>query len=394
MIKKKVVPSLRFKGFDDEWVGNKLQSLGEFTKGRHYSKNDLCAVGTPIILYGRLYTRYETIISKIDTFVMEKHDSLYSRGGEVLVPSSGETPEDIARASTVLMQGVLLGGDLNVMYPNKLLNSIFLALSISHGVLQKELSNKAQGKSVVHVRNADLQELNLFYPLYTEQTQIGEFFKNIDQLINVNQKKYDKLLNIKKALLEKMFPQQGETVPKLRFDGFSDAWETYKAKETCFISTGKSNTQDKVANGKYLFFVRSPVIERSNQYLYEEEAVLTVGDGVGTGKVFHYVNGKYDLHQRVYRMYNFFENIYGKFFYYNFSTQFYKRVMSMTAKTSVDSVRLNMIAEMEMLFPKDKTEQQRTSLIMDYYNNLLDLQQQKLNKLKNIKQACLEKMFV
>ena len=70
----------------------------------------------------------------------------------------------------------------------------------------------------------------------------------------------------------------------------------YNTLDLCSISTGKSNTQDKIDDGEYPFYVRSPIVERSNKYLYDEEAVLTVGDGVGTGKVFHYVNGKYDLH--------------------------------------------------------------------------------------------------
>ena len=74
---------------------------------------------------------------------------------------------------------------------------------------------------------------------------------------------------------------------------------------------------------------------------------MTVGDGVGTGKVFHYVNGKYDLHQRVYRMFDFSEEITAKYFYYYFSNHFYDRVMAMTAKTSVDSVRYEMIADMD-----------------------------------------------
>ena len=86
-------------------------------------------------------------------------------------------------------------------------------------------------------------------------------------------------------------------------------WEQRKVSEMCSIATGKSNTQDKIEDGEYPFFVRSPIIERSNKYLYDEEAVLTVGDGVGTGKVFHYVNGKYDLHQRCYRMYDFSDKL-------------------------------------------------------------------------------------
>ena len=144
--------------------------------------------------------------------------------------------------------------------------------------------------------------------------------------------------------------------------------------EVCLISTGKSNTQDHIEDGEYPFYVRSPIIERSNRYLYDEEAVLTVGDGVGTGKVYHYVNGKYDLHQRVYRMYSFQKNILGEYFYYYFSNHFYERVMTMTAKTSVDSVRYEMIADMEVLYPSE-TEQRKITKTFSYSDNLIALHQ-------------------
>jgi type I restriction enzyme S subunit len=162
--------------------------------------------------------------------------------------------------------------------------------------------------------------------------------------------------------------------PSIRFAGFTDAWEQRKAKDLCFISTGKSNTQDSIEDGTYPFYVRSPIVEKSNRYLFDEEAVLTVGDGVGTGKVFHYVNGKYDLHQRVYRMFGFTDDISAKFFYYFFSTHFYDRVMSMTAKTSVDSVRLEMIADMDIQYPKVR-EQKAISDFFDGLNYLITLHQ-------------------
>ena len=180
--------------------------------------------------------------------------------------------------------------------------------------------------------------------------------------------------------------------PAIRFQGFTDAWEQRKVSDVCSISTGKSNTQDKVEDGTYPFYVRSPIIERSNRYLYDEEAVLTVGDGVGTGKVFHYVNGKYDLHQRVYRLFDFSDDVNAKFFYYWFSDHFYDRVMSMTAKTSVDSVRLEMIADMEMTAPS-YDEQSKISGCLDHIDNLITLHQRKYEKLLTIKKSMLEKMF-
>ena len=180
--------------------------------------------------------------------------------------------------------------------------------------------------------------------------------------------------------------------PAIRFAGFTEAWEQRKVNEICYISTGRSNTQDKIDDGKYPFYVRSPIIERSNRYLYDEEAVLTVGDGVGTGKVFHYVNGKYDIHQRVYRLFGFSDDVDAKFFYHWFSENFYNRVMSMTAKTSVDSVRLEMIADMEMTAPP-YDEQKKISSYLDHLDHLITLHQRKYDKLTNAKKSMLEKMF-
>lgn len=152
---EKKVPEVRFNGFGGEWEDLVLDGNARFTKGQGYSKGDLVASGSPIILYGRLYTNYQTVITGVDTFVNEQAKSIKSTGGEVIVPASGESPEDISRASVVNEPNVILGGDLNVIYPNKKIDSTFLALAISNGRIKNELSTKAQGKSVVHIRNSD-----------------------------------------------------------------------------------------------------------------------------------------------------------------------------------------------------------------------------------------------
>ena len=182
-------------------------------------------------------------------------------------------------------------------------------------------------------------------------------------------------------------------VPRIRFKGFEEDWEQRKVGAICSISTGKSNTQDRVEDGKYPFYVRSSIVERSNRYLFDEEAVLTVGDGVGTGKVFHYVDGKYDLHQRVYRMFGFEKDISAKYFFYYFSNNFYDRVMAMTAKTSVDSVRHEMIADMDIIVPCIK-EQKFISGLFQNFDHLITLHQRKLDKLQKIKKSMLECMFI
>ena len=186
------VPKIRFAGFTDAWEQRKLNDVANFSKGNGYSKGDLIESGTPIILYGRLYTKYETIITDVDTYVEAKEGSVYSKGGEVIVPASGETAEDIARAATIDKSGILLGGDLNVVTPNEDINSAFLATSISNGNLQRELAKKAQGKSVVHIHNEEIRNLIVPFPTKAEQNKIVAYFSKLDYLITLHQQKCDK----------------------------------------------------------------------------------------------------------------------------------------------------------------------------------------------------------
>ena len=125
----------------------------------------------------------------------------------------------------------------------------------------------------------------------------------------------------------------------------------------------------------YPFYIRSDIPVKSNKYLYDCEAVITIGDG-NIGRVFHYVNGKFDLHQRCYKMTDF-QDIWGKYFYYFFSTRFYDRAMKMTAKATVDSVRLEMISEMDILKPTQIGEQKKIAEFFTNLDNLITLHQRK-----------------
>ena len=198
-------PEIRFKGFTEAWEQRKAIDIADYSKGNGYSKGDLTDAGTPIILYGRLYTKYQFAISEVDTFTVPRNGAVYSQGNEVIVPASGETADDIARASAVEKSGVLLGGDLNILRPFDFINPLFLALAISNGEPQKELAKKAQGKSVVHIHNTDIQEVTIAYPSRTEQDRIVSVFRQLDHLITLHQRELEKLKNLKKACLEKMF---------------------------------------------------------------------------------------------------------------------------------------------------------------------------------------------
>ena len=191
--------------FDFSWEQRKAIDIADYSKGNGYSKGDLTDAGTPIILYGRLYTKYQFAISEVDTFAFPRNGAVYSQGNEVIVPASGETAEDIARASAVEKSGVLLGGDLNILRPFDFINPLFLALAISNGEPQKELAKKAQGKSVVHIHNTDIQEVTIAYPSRTEQDRIVSVFRQLDNLITLHQRKCVFLFGFFQAFISMIF---------------------------------------------------------------------------------------------------------------------------------------------------------------------------------------------
>ena len=189
-----------------------------------------------------------------------------------------------------------------------------------------------------------------------------------------------------------MTDKQNKLIPKLRFPEFKNdgEWEQKFVKDVCSIETGKSNTQDQDVNGLYPFFIRSENPVKSSKYLYDCEAVITIGDGK-IGQVFHYINGKFDLHQRCYKMSDF-QGVNGKYFFYFFSSHFYERAMRMSAKATVDSVRLEMISDMPIYLPSLK-EQKRIADFLTSLDNLLAGTKAKLEQLIDHKKGLMQKLF-
>ena len=165
-----------------------MGELCTISKGHGYSKADIRDVGTPLILYGRLYTQYESRIENVDTFAVEQEGSLLSKGNEVIVPASGETAEDIAVASSVRRSGIIFGGDLNVVTPVSKLDPDYIALAITYSKAHDDLAKRAQGKSVVHVHGNDIAEVEIPYPSESEQKRISTVVLGLDSLITLHQR--------------------------------------------------------------------------------------------------------------------------------------------------------------------------------------------------------------
>jgi type I restriction enzyme S subunit len=216
-------------------------------------------------------------------------------------------------------------------------------------------------------------------PPLPEQKAIAEVLSDTDNLIQALEKRIAKKRLIKQGTMQKLLS------PK-------DDWEVEELIKLASITTGSKNTQDRIDDGKYPFFVRSQTIERIDSYSFNGEAVLTAGDGVGTGKIFHYINGKFDFHQRVYKISHFNEKLDGYFFFLYFSNNFYNRIMQMTAKSSVDSVRMEMIANMKIPLPP-LPEQKNIAEVLSDMDSEIETLEKKLAKYKQLKQGLMQNLL-
>jgi type I restriction enzyme S subunit len=197
-------PEIRIKGFGGDWEESELSRIADFSKGKGISKQDIINGGAnPCVRYGELYTTYGSIIDKVVSYTnTDKKDCVLSKANQVLIPASGETQLDIATASCILEDDVIIGGDLNILTTKQ--NGVFLAHYLSF-VKRNEIAQLAQGNSVVHLYAKQLHGLSISYPCLKEQTAIGQFFKQLDDTLALQQQQLQTLKNLKQAILGKMF---------------------------------------------------------------------------------------------------------------------------------------------------------------------------------------------
>lgn len=210
VLKKTLVPELRFPEFSGEWEEKKLGKLVSFKKGKGIPKSDLREHGTKCILYGQLYTTYSEIIEDVNSYTdINNEDLLFGEVGDILIPSSGETALDMSLASALFVEGVALGGDINILRPKKnLVNSKFLSYQIN-STRKIDLAKIAEGASVVHIYNSNLESVTIINPTdIKEQTKIANFFTLIGEKIEKQEEKIANLEDYKKGMIQKIFSQE------------------------------------------------------------------------------------------------------------------------------------------------------------------------------------------
>lgn len=388
-------PKVRFSGFTDDWKQRKIIECASFSKGYGYSKSDIRDKGTPLILYGRLYTKHETVIENVDTFAIPTEGSVYSCGGEVIVPASGETAEDIAIASVVKESGVLLGGDLNVITTNDEIDPAFLAISISNGKTHRELSKLAQGKSVVHIHNSDIKTVSLRFSHKREQEKISGLLVKTDGLIRLHQREYEKLEALKTACLDKMFPKNGSKVPEIRFAGFSGEWEQRKLGDVFKYEQPQryivnSTEYDDSYDVPVLTAGKSFILGYTNETIgvknaSPESPVLIFDDFTTSSHCVEFPFKVKSSAMKILTLNRESDNIHCAF-----------NVLQNIGYVPVNHERhwISIFSEFNVLMPKTSDEQERIGSFFKKIENLINLQQRKAEKLKQFKQSMLHNMFV
>ena len=372
--------------FDLSWEQRKAIDIADYSKGNGYSKGDLTDAGTPIILYGRLYTKYQFAISEVDTFAVPRNGAVYSQGNEVIVPASGETAEDIARASAVEKSGVLLGGDLNILRPFDFINPLFLALAISNGEPQKELAKKAQGKSVVHIHNTDIQEVTIAYPSRTEQDRIVSVFRQLDNLITLHQRKCALLFSPFQSFISMMFTTSTFSWEQRKFEEIavrssvicSDDTLPRVEYEDIVSGTGRLNKDiyAKQSSKSGIVFHQGDVLYgKLRPYL--QNWLLPTFDGLAVGDFWVLQP----------------QNADSSFLYRLIQSRQFDEVANQSTGTKMPRADWKLVSKTVFSIPSNISEQAAIGTYFTALDSLITLHQRKFEKLTNVKKSMLEKMF-
>ena len=407
-------PKIRFKGFSGEWKRSTLGDLALFSKGSGYSKSDICKEGTPVILYGRMYTKYQSVFDEIDTFVNPKDNSVVSKGGEVIIPGSGESSEDISLAAMVKNEGVILGGDLNILKFNQKVNDpAFMSMAITYSPTRAELSSYSQGKTVVHLRNSEIAKGTIRYPDILEQNTIVNYVLSLDAQISASTSRLASLKQMKAASLQAMFPQEGETVPKVRFKGFEGEWKKVKlntfAKRIMrknsnlesYLALTIASAYGLVSQAEYFnnLVVGSNI---QNYYLLKKGEFAynkSYSNGYPFGSVKRLDRYEQGILSTLYIVFSIDNSVSSDYITHFFDTTLWHKEIAERAEEGARNHGLLNIATRDFFdiyiwMPDSVKEQQSIASFFTSLDRQIALHAQRLEKLKQIKAACLDKMFV
>ena len=407
MGENKNIPQIRFNGFDESWEVKKLGEIG-FTYSGLFGKSkiDFGHGEGKYITYMNIFSNPITnvdITAPIEIDINQNEVEF----GDVFFTTSSETPEEVG------MTSVWLGSGKNT-YLNSFcfgyrlteeLDSYFIAYLLRSFNTRKKITYLAQGISRYNISKNKVMQICISRPKISEQYHIGSYFQNLDKLITLQQQKHDKLVTLKKAMLDKMFPKEGADVPEIRFKGFAEVWEERKLGE---ISESYSGGTPSVGISEFyngnIPFIRSAEINCNSTELYITElglrnssaklvnggCILYALYGATSGEV-----GRSKLEGAINQAILAIKPSTG--IDAEFITQWLRKKKKVIISTYLQGGQGNLSGSIVKNLNINLPCFEEQSQIGSYFQNLdklISLHQQEIQKLKNIKKACLEKMFV
>ena len=263
---KKNIPKLRFKGYEDAWEQRKLGEVGTtYTGLSGKTKEDFGHGNGQFITYMNVFSNAVASSEMVEPVEIDDRQNKVV-AGDVLFTTSSETPEEVGMSSVWLenSKNTYLNSFCFGYRPIIPFDPYYLAFMLRSSLMRKKITFLAQGISRYNISKNKMMDIEIPVPIMSEQHQIGEYFRNLDYLITLHQRKYDALKTMKKTLLSKMFPKDGEDVPEIRFKGFTDAWEQRKlgdiAESTYGGGTPKT-TVEEFWNGEIPWIQSSDIQE-------------------------------------------------------------------------------------------------------------------------------------
>ena len=336
------IPEIRFKGFTDVWEQRKLEEIVDFYRGHGLSWNDISEDGVnKCVLYGNLYTDYGMVINEVLRATnCNKLDCFLSEVGDVLIPSSDTTPTGLARASSLNLEGIILGGDINVLRP-KTVNGTFLSYLINKN--KNELIKRIKGTTVRHLNNSDIKDMNLYISSnLNEQVKIADILSNLDNLITLHQRKWICIFY---------------------------SWEQRKLGEKYKFQYGEYNNNPD-NGGIYPIYGANGIIGGYTKFNAEDSIIIGhMGEYAGSvlwgeGKHFVTYNGTISSPKDT--------SINSKFGYYML---LHKNINKICGGSGLPFLSYEQLNKIDVDYPLEKEEQNKISILFKNIDNLITLHQ-------------------
>lgn len=412
---KKLTPKRRFKGFADPWEQRKLGKLGNtFTGLSGKTKEDFGHGNAKFITYMNVFSNPISDFNGTEYVEIDDKQNQV-KFGDVFFTTSSETPEDVGMSSVWLdnTENIYLNSFCFGYRPTEKIDPYYLAFMLRSPSIRKEFMFLAQGISRYNISKTKVMEMRISIPKLAEQVKVGEFFRELDHLITLHQCKLEKLKVLKTAYLYQMFPQEGESIPELRFQGFTDPWEQRRLGEVANHRGGTAIEKHFDKNGKYKVisigsygldskYVDQNIRATSNEItdarvVRKGELTMVLNDKTSNGTIIGRsllidTDDVYVINQRT-EIISPREDFDSNFAYVVLNGPFREKVKRIVQGGTQIYVNYPVVENLKFELPTIE-EQQKIGNFFNQLDSLITLHQCKFKRLKALKQAYLSEMFV